>query len=100
MSGLGRFRRLSGWHAVCLLSVLFSATACGANQKKSNVIYVFSDEHRWQSMSFTEMPQARTPNLQTLGEQGCRFVPHEARGAGCPRGVEGAGCDEVKANGK
>ncbi len=29
------------------------------------------------------------------GEKGCSLVPYEARGEGCPRGVEGAGCDEA-----
>jgi len=74
MSILDRFRRPGGWHFLCLLSVAFSATACSADAKKPNVVYVFSDEHRWQSMSFTELPQVQTPNLQKLADQGCRFT--------------------------
>ena len=39
-----------------------------------NVIYAFSDEHRWQSMSFTEMPQVQTPNMARLAAQGAEFT--------------------------
>lgn len=41
---------------------------------RPNVIYMFSDEHRWHSMSFTEMPELRTPNMAALAKQGVSFT--------------------------
>ncbi len=57
----------------------FSPLARGAEAehrkpKRPNVVYAFSDEHRWQSMSFTDMPQVRTPNMQRLANQGAAFT--------------------------
>lgn len=40
---------------------------------KPNVIFCFSDEHRWHSMSFTEMPELITPNMSLLASQGVSF---------------------------
>jgi arylsulfatase A-like enzyme len=34
------------------------------------VLFVFSDEHRWQSMSMTEMPGMHTPNMARLAREG------------------------------
>jgi arylsulfatase A-like enzyme len=41
--------------------------------RKPNVVYLFSDEHRWQSLSFTEMPNVRTPHMASLAKQGVSF---------------------------
>ncbi len=47
----------------------------GASPKRQpNVIYLFSDEHRWQSMSFTELPQLKTPNLAQLAAESTEFT--------------------------
>ncbi len=48
--------------------------ASGETRPRPNVIYAFSDEHRAQSMSFTEMPQVRTPNMAALAAQGVSFT--------------------------
>ena len=37
---------------------------------KPNVVYVFSDTHRWCSMPFTEAPEVYAPNMLTLKRQG------------------------------
>ncbi|HOZ46133.1 MAG TPA: sulfatase [Candidatus Hydrogenedentes bacterium] len=42
--------------------------------RRPNVIYAFADEHRYQSMSFTEMPALITPNMARLAEQGASFT--------------------------
>ena len=39
-----------------------------------SIVYVFSDEHRWQSMSFTEMPEVRTPNMARMAREGFQFT--------------------------
>jgi arylsulfatase A-like enzyme len=41
---------------------------------RPNIIYVFSDEHRWQSMSFTEMPQLHTPVMAHMARHGTSFT--------------------------
>ena len=41
--------------------------------KHPNVIYLFSDEHRYQSMSFTEMPALKTPNMERMAKDGTSF---------------------------
>lgn len=38
--------------------------------EKPNVVYVFSDTHRWCSMSFTETPELHTPNMFALKQHG------------------------------
>lgn len=44
-----------------------------AESQRPSVIYAFSDEHRWHSMSFTEMPQLKTPNMARLAREGISF---------------------------
>lgn len=44
------------------------------SRRKPNIVYVFSDEHRWQSMSLSEMPGMRTPNMAKLASRGMSFV--------------------------
>ncbi len=41
--------------------------------KRPNIVFFFSDEHRWCSLPFTQMPAIRTPNMALLAKQGTRF---------------------------
>jgi arylsulfatase A-like enzyme len=41
--------------------------------KQPNIIFVFSDEHRWSSLPFTEMPEVIAPNMIRLAQEGMRF---------------------------
>ena len=34
--------------------------------RRPNIIYLFSDEHRVQSMSCTDMPELKTPNMARM----------------------------------
>ncbi len=43
------------------------------NTTPPNIVYVFSDEHRYQSMSFTEMPEVHTPVMARMAEEGFTF---------------------------
>jgi len=45
-----------------------------ALNRKPNVVFLFSDEHRWQSMSCSEMPELRTPNMARLAAEGTMFT--------------------------
>src|SRR5512140_2296806 len=65
--------------ASLVAGIVVSPPVLGADGGRSeparpNVVYVFSDEHRWQSMSFTEMPQVKTPNMDRLAAQGFAFA--------------------------
>jgi len=42
----------------------------GSGRERPNVVFAFSDEHRWQSLSFTETPALRTPRLERLAAEG------------------------------
>lgn len=57
-------------------AVLAGAYARGetVERRKPNLIYLFSDEHRYQSMSFTEMPEVKTLHMAALAEQGVSFT--------------------------
>mgnify|MGYP001286534534 CR=1 FL=1 len=50
-----------------------SAPTAGAGTRRPNIVFVFSDEHRWCSLPFTEMPELRAPNLERLAREGIRF---------------------------
>ena len=41
--------------------------------KRPNILFVFSDEHRWCSLPFTETPQVVAPNMTRLAREGMRF---------------------------
>ncbi|NOY83058.1 MAG: sulfatase [Kiritimatiellaeota bacterium] len=45
-----------------------------AGSRPPNIVFAFSDEHRWQSMSFTELPQVHTPNMARLAAEGAHFT--------------------------
>jgi arylsulfatase A-like enzyme len=64
----------SGTAAVALSPLSANCEAETKQRRRPNVIYAFSDEHRWQSMSIGEMPTLHTPNMARLGEQGASFV--------------------------
>lgn len=63
------------------LSLSGSALAAGAltsgaahPKRRPNIIYAFSDEHRYQSMGFTELPGVKTPNMNRMAEEGVSFT--------------------------
>lgn len=58
--------------------ILDSASTRAAAQRsrgatRPNIVYIFSDEHRWCSLSFTEMPELQTPHFERLAGQGTSF---------------------------
>lgn len=65
-------RVATGAAAAALSSCVSASSTKG--RRKPNVIYAFSDEHRWQSMSFAQMPGLHTPNMQALASQGVTFT--------------------------
>lgn len=59
--------------AGCTGSLLVPAAARGARPERPNIIFCFSDEHRYQSMSFTEMPELHTPHMARMAREGTQF---------------------------
>lgn len=51
-----------------------AAQSRAAEMRPPNVIYAFSDEHRRQSMPFTEMPEVRAPNMERMAREGAEFT--------------------------
>ena len=51
----------------------YGLTRCDAAETRPNIVYVFSDEHRYQSMSFTEMPGLQTPVMERMSREGFTF---------------------------
>lgn len=47
--------------------------AARAPRKRPNIVFVFSDEHRWCSLPYTEAPHVIAPNLARLAQEGMRF---------------------------
>ncbi|MBI2433360.1 MAG: sulfatase-like hydrolase/transferase, partial [Candidatus Hydrogenedentes bacterium] len=74
MNGLGVSRRtfLAGSAAAVMGGCATLGRGIGAGARP-NIIYAFSDEHRYQSMSFTDMPLLHTPTMERLAREGCSF---------------------------
>lgn len=51
-------------------SVLAQSADSSKKGKRPNIIYFFSDEHRWQSLPFTEEPHIHAPNMARLAAEG------------------------------
>lgn len=63
-------RRLSVLLAITTLLGCSGEPEPAANDGPPNVVYIQSDTHRWGAMSFTQTPQAVTPNMEALAGQG------------------------------
>ena len=59
--------------SAALMAVSCATTRTSVSGRKLNVVFVFSDEHRWQSMSFTEMPELHTPTMAGMAANGAHF---------------------------
>ena len=54
-------------------SLMLRGKARAERPERPNIIYCFSDEHRYQSMSFTGMPRLRTPHMARMAREGFSF---------------------------
>ena len=55
-------------------SLLLPGKARAERPTRPNIIFCFSDEHRYQSMSFTEMPELQTPHMARMASEGFQFT--------------------------
>src|SRR5947207_9833109 len=60
----------------CLLAVIAVAGATlglPAAEKRPNVVFVLTDDQRWDTISLNERSQVKTPNIDRLGKEGVYF---------------------------
>jgi arylsulfatase A-like enzyme len=60
---------------------------------RPNIVMLFADDHRYESVGIHGNPQVRTPNLDALGQRGAVFD-----GAHCQGGMHGAICVPSRAS--
>jgi N-acetylglucosamine-6-sulfatase len=54
------------------MGLIFSGSLFGA-EKKPNIIFILSDDHRWDAMGNMGHPFIQTPSLDRLAQEGIRF---------------------------
>jgi len=59
--------------ATLLNSATISQAAKKRRDKRPNLLFVFSDEHRWCSLPFTQMPEVHAPTFSQLAKEGISF---------------------------
>ena len=62
-------RPIAIWFLFCVVAL----PALAAPPANPNVIFVFSDEHRYQSMGHTDMPALKTPTMDRMAAEGFSF---------------------------
>lgn len=61
------------WFTLALLAPLVCARAGDAPKKPINLLFIMTDQQRWDAMSAAGNPVLQTPNLDVLAAQGARF---------------------------
>lgn len=56
------------------LGVLIALPVRAELRERPNIIFVFADEHRYQSMGHTEMPSLKTPTMDRMAAEGFSFT--------------------------
>jgi len=60
--------------AVLVLSVIaLGLNACSENKTKPNIIFILTDDQRWDAMGCAGNPIIQTPNMDQLAQKGVRF---------------------------
>jgi len=71
--GIGRRDFLKLSTAAIAAAAVGRASAADTPSKRPNIIFVFSDEHRWCSLPFTQMPDLVAPAMARLAREGTRL---------------------------
>jgi N-acetylglucosamine-6-sulfatase len=69
ISGIAALRTLFFIILLCLIP-----THLFAQQKDPNIIFILTDDHRWDALSSMGHPVIRTPNLDRLSDEGIMFT--------------------------
>jgi len=59
---------------VAAFAVFDSTEAAGADRQRPNVVFILTDDQRWDQMSCAGHPFLKTPNLDRLAAEGARFA--------------------------
>ena len=75
------FALLIGGVSVCALSSLFSLSAAESERKRPNIILLFADDQRPDTIGAFGNPHIKTPHLDRLAEEGFRFARNYCAGS-------------------
>ncbi len=74
---ISRREMIKGVGAVSAAGLISSAlplsSVASPNKKRQNIIFIFSDDHRWDHMSFMGHPFIETPGMDRLAKEGVTF---------------------------
>jgi len=60
-------------HACSFVFAALTGALSADAATRPNIVFAFSDEHRWQSMGFTETAYLKTPTMDRLAKEGASF---------------------------
>ena len=63
----------AGWSVVFVSTVFFSSSLLHGDDKRPNILFVFTDDHAYQAISAYGSRINRTPNIDRLAREGMRF---------------------------
>src|SRR5687768_4006189 len=59
---------------ICTITLLLSVlTPHNASSRQPNVVFVLTDDQRWDTVSLNPRSQVKTPNIDRLGREGVYF---------------------------
>ncbi|MBI1247851.1 sulfatase-like hydrolase/transferase [bacterium] len=58
---------------LCVVAVVSVASSLRADDKRPNIIFILTDDHRWDGLAILGNEKIHTPNLDKLCAQGTRF---------------------------
>ena len=59
--------------ATCLLGLTLAPLSWSQQDKPPNIVFILTDDHRWDALSILGHPVVQTPTLDRLCQQGVRF---------------------------
>ena len=59
--------------ATCLVGLVLASWSWGRQNKPPNIVFILTDDHRWDALSILGHPVVQTPTLDRLCRQGVRF---------------------------
>ena len=59
---------------ICLTGLFVPQTWASTNDRKPNIIFILTDDHRWDAMSKLGHPVVETPRLDRLSDEGVHFT--------------------------
>lgn len=72
--GVSRRTFLAQTSGALIATAITSHAAGESTPRQPNILYIFGDEHRYQSLPFTEMPPLQTPAFVRMASEGVCFT--------------------------